>query len=508
MTLTVRVSSRVVPGIATLALVVGALYTGCAASAPSERGGPTTIWPTDESPDRMSATRSLAGFENHFLLTWRGARMGEAVERVRRQGTGWRYERHERITVKRGGELVPLATHIAVEISAELHPERVAIKQISGSEHRRGQAVREPASGRWSVEYSSEPVRTVTADAVPAEIVAILLYVRPQAYHRGDVAWQGPVMLPGHGFAIADMRVVATGSREFAVSIIGAPVAGAHSDDRAHMRGRWRFTRYGSLARADDDNGVAAVRAHPRELAVPFEAPEMVLAAGIPVHGIRPDDGSRAVLRIEPVERVAAPPPLPGQRVHVRGRTWTVEFVPGDQPGNGSSAPVQPGLKAGELGAPPPDPQFRELAGDIVAAARGRADTLDRRAEVAALVRATDRLIADDLGATVTEARSALALGRGDCTAHATLFYELARARAVPARLVTGYRVDGDRLIRHRWALAAVDGAWLAVDPTHGEMPAQAQLFGLAVHGPSAADLAIVDETAFSGFTDAAAYWD
>ena len=32
----------------------------------------------------------------------------------------------------------------------------------------------------------------------------------------------------------------------------------------------------------------------------------------------------------------------------------------------------------------------------------------------------------------------------------------------IPVRLVTGFRLDGDRLVRHRWAIAWTGRRWLA----------------------------------------------
>jgi transglutaminase-like putative cysteine protease len=85
------------------------------------------------------------------------------------------------------------------------------------------------------------------------------------------------------------------------------------------------------------------------------------------------------------------------------------------------------------------------------------------------------------------------------------LFAELAARRGIATRLVTGYRLEGGRLVRHRWALAAVDGAWMAVDPTFGEAPARARLLGLATHGASTDELSLVDAVAFAGMSRARA---
>jgi len=89
------------------------------------------------------------------------------------------------------------------------------------------------------------------------------------------------------------------------------------------------------------------------------------------------------------------------------------------------------------------------------------------------------------------------------------VFAAFAAARGFDVRLVTGYRLaddaSGHRLVRHRWAVARVDDRWIAIDPTYGEAPAAPVLLGLATHGAGAAEIAIVDELAFSGFDGATA---
>ena len=145
------------------------------------------------------------------------------------------------------------------------------------------------------------------------------------------------------------------------------------------------------------------------------------------------------------------------------------------------------------------------MADAIVAESRARTPS----EELSALARYTDRLIENDLTAPPPDARTAFALGRGDCTAHATVFAAFATARGFDVRLVTGFRLsdtdDGHRLVRHRWAVARIDDRWISVDPTYGESPASAVLLGLTAHGATAAELAIVDELAFAGFDGATA---
>src|SRR5207244_10447088 len=82
----------------------------------------------------------------------------------------------------------------------------------------------------------------------------------------------------------------------------------------------------------------------------------------------------------------------------------------------------------------------------------------------------------------------------GDCTAHALAFIARAERRGLETRAVTGWRLDGGRLVRHRWALVRqADGPWIAVDPSYGEAPASPRLIGLAVGGATTAELAAAD---------------
>lgn len=105
--------------------------------------------------------------------------------------------------------------------------------------------------------------------------------------------------------------------------------------------------------------------------------------------------------------------------------------------------------------------------------------------------------VTDDLGATAATVGAARQADRGDCTTHALKLVALADDAGIPVRVVTGLRLDGDRLVRHRWVVAWTGARWQAVDPTYGESPAAPALIGLAVHGPRAADLALADAVVF-----------
>jgi transglutaminase-like putative cysteine protease len=133
---------------------------------------------------------------------------------------------------------------------------------------------------------------------------------------------------------------------------------------------------------------------------------------------------------------------------------------------------------------PPPSPAVRQLADRLARGADSLAD------EIARLARGTARRLSSDPAA--------------DCVRHAALFSSLARARGHPVRLVTGYRLDGRRLVRHAWAVVEIAGRAQPIDPTSGGSTG-AGYFPLAVHGSAAAEVALASELAYAGLTGARA---
>ncbi len=61
----------------------------------------------------------------------------------------------------------------------------------------------------------------------------------------------------------------------------------------------------------------------------------------------------------------------------------------------------------------------------------------------------------------------------GDCTEHAILAVALARAVGIPSRMVTGVAWTGDSFYYHAW-VEMYCGQWVEMDPTWGEMTADA----------------------------------
>ena len=87
--------------------------------------------------------------------------------------------------------------------------------------------------------------------------------------------------------------------------------------------------------------------------------------------------------------------------------------------------------------------------------------------------------------------RNILRERRGDCTEYANLLTTMARALGHPARTVLGLAYDArtESFALHNWSEVAVEGRWLAVDPTWNQVPIDAGHLrlpdkpGLAVFG-------------------------
>jgi hypothetical protein len=69
----------------------------------------------------------------------------------------------------------------------------------------------------------------------------------------------------------------------------------------------------------------------------------------------------------------------------------------------------------------------------------------------------------------------------GDCNEHAVLFAALARAAGIPCAIASGMVYASDGFYYHAWNLVHVEGAWVPVDSTFGQFPADATHIVLAV---------------------------
>lgn len=262
---------------------------------------------------------------------------------------------------------------------------------------------------------------------------------------NGMETYTSPVLLAGYGFAVTQMQVDHRGRR-----------------GRATLKTEWgdietRLKMAGDGALLSAATGEAgSLRVDAKRLKESFAAPELPGLSNIPV------SGQGSVLLIENATR-EPPPALAGQSVSLTKEGWRIQF----------------------------DRKRAKLSRPLVA-----------------LSSQVDAMLSDAHDAPGAGAGDALELGRGDCTAHAALFVDLAAEQGIEAKLVTGFRVNGEQLARHRWVAVKQGNTWVQVDPTFNEAPVKpGQHLALAIHGDSTAQIALVDEAVFRGFAKATAKW-
>jgi transglutaminase-like putative cysteine protease len=79
---------------------------------------------------------------------------------------------------------------------------------------------------------------------------------------------------------------------------------------------------------------------------------------------------------------------------------------------------------------------------------------------------------------------------KAECQGHAYLYTALARAAGIPTRVLNGlvYSQELGGFLFHSWAESLVDATWRAVDPTFGQLAADATHIKL-LEGERLADL-------------------
>jgi hypothetical protein len=122
------------------------------------------------------------------------------------------------------------------------------------------------------------------------------------------------------------------------------------------------------------------------------------------------------------------------------------------------------------------DPRIEAQARQIV----GRRSNAVRRVEL--LNEWVYQNIDKQITVSVPSAVAVLETRRGDCNEHTVLFVALARAAGVPARTAAGLvYVDGS-FYYHAWPEVWLNG-WVAVDPTLGQLPADAAHLRFTIGG-------------------------
>lgn len=435
-------------------------------------GAPPRVPDVPDVPDVSDVSDVPADAERHYAIWLGGAQVGTARETEQWSRAGVVVRRLEAMRFLRGDVPVTLATTIEITADGGLAPSRV-----TWTEHaqalRRGQAVRD-ATG-WTV-TDEAGVRRLPRDAIPAELAPLRV--------RRDGRFSGLVFLPARGFVAGRGRIEPVAPRRLVARL--ALEAGAEATQVtsaltttavATAEATIDLGDDGMPTRIVDGEGVIATRITAAEAVIPVTPVDLIAATSIALSGT---PSHRLLL-----EGDLALPPVPGQAARRASGTRGGEHHP-DEPGRpaGPDRSGSPGGGAGLDGdrASSPGHVELELSARLTGGLPRGPTGADRTREIAALVAGVRRRIAPDLAAHPGSARAAAAATTGDCTTFALAYAALAGDRAIPTRVVTGFRVDGDRLVRHRWAVSWTGRTWIAVDAAFGAVPAGGDLVGLAIH--------------------------
>ncbi|CAN5798619.1 hypothetical protein BH11MYX3_BH11MYX3_40490 [soil metagenome] len=366
--------------------------------------------------------------QRRFTIWLGGAQVGTATESEVWSHAGVIFRRTEALQFLRGDAPVALTTTIEIHASMQLVPTFVRWTELGfGSRH--GEARRD--AGGWHVTLDGARL-TLPAAALPAELVPLVI--------RRDGQFTGAVFLPARGFVTGSGHITpATPSRLIArLALDAGPIVEATIDLGAD----------GSPVRVVDGEGVIAMRATEAQATAPFPLVDLIAATSVPLTGTR-IRGHRLALIGD-----LALPALPAQSAHAGDASLEIELS-------------------------------ASLPGDLPAVPSGA----DRSGDITMLVAAVRSPISPDLRAGAPTPRDAASATAGDCTTFALAYAALATSARIPTRVVTGLRIDGDRLIRHRWAVSWTGRAWIAVDAAFGVAPAGGDLIGLAIHDADDAGL-------------------
>lgn len=200
----------------------------------------------------------------------------------------------------------------------------------------------------------------------------------------------------------------------------------------------------------------------------PIPAPRQTTLLEIALRGLDgyplPSDPPRQVCRAEGAETVCV----------IRSSTGPVP------PGDGSPDAY---LKA-SVPIPAGHPVLVRLARDIAGTAT------DPIGQIRALLAWMQNNLAREAVDAFT-ALDVLEQKKAECQGHSYLYAGLARSLGIPTRLANGLVYSGEHggFLYHTWAESWVDGGWIAVDPTFGQVEADATHIKI-VEGENIADLA------------------
>ncbi len=157
-------------------------------------------------------------------------------------------------------------------------------------------------------------------------------------------------------------------------------------------------------------------------------------------------------------------------------------IAPGDPAADRAPAPRVADLGM-SVAVPTGHPRIAKLAREIAARASGRT------AQATAIVAWLQQNIAQGPN-DVFSALDVLDSRKAECQGHSFLYAALARALGIPTRVVNGivYSDDYAGFYYHTWAESLLDNGWIAVDPTFGQVGADATHVKL-IEGETPSDL-------------------
>lgn len=221
--------------------------------------------------------------------------------------------------------------------------------------------------------------------------------------------------------------------------------------------------------------GMMRLRAEPEAVAKSGGATPDVLALSLarpdkPL--VRTEDLDELVLRLKLPEE---PPTFSGPHVQVLERHPAYVEVRlqrgGDVGGQPGDAEAGRDARSATSLIQSDDDRIIARARQVTKGAKGPAAKVER------LVRHVHETVRKDYRAALSNALDVLLDPVGDCTEHSVYFVALARALGIPARLVVGLAYTpeaGGGFGGHAWADVLLDGRWVQVDPTFGEVRANA----------------------------------
>lgn len=416
-----------------------------------------------------------------------GKKIGWAHSRRIPTADGFDLENDARVAIEVMGASRVLDTRVTAATDAALHLRRFDFRLVS--EGARFAARGTVVGGGLEVELASgdSPARRIH---VPLAEPIVL----PQTLH--DVLAR-EALAPGRTLRYA-LFDPATGSPASVELRVGAPetveIAGeTHTALRVveTFHGSefelW-IDRAGRVLKERGPLGLTLVRESAETATAGFDAREsldLVALAAIPADRAIPSPRGLARLRLRVAGAAAAPLSFP-PRQEANGNDLRIERddlaavtsypLPASDPRFAADLAPTPFLESD-------DPEVRALARSI---ARDGDDAL---AATRRLVEWVFRSVAKVPTVGVPTALGVLRTKRGDCNEHAVLFAALARAAGLPARVVAGtVYLPGEAdqtgaFFYHAWSEVWL-GRWVAVDPTFGQVPADATHVELVEGGP------------------------